>query len=170
MRRLLAIDPGYTATGWSIVLLGDRGNPEAVVRSGVIRTKPDNDLSVGESDMLRCRSIARELRDVIRIEEPACSVVETTISGQSLRALKAMALAWATAIATVALADIPLRVVTDAAGKKALGLRRGAEKPEIQAAVAALHPEWEAQGGPKYWREHTADAIAAAHAVRGELW
>lgn len=161
---VLAVDVGFTATGW-VLLRG--GRP---VYCGVIRTQKSpvkRGVRVADDDAERCAFLARELRGLIARHQPRAIVAELPTGGSlSARAVRAMALASGVVVAVVELAGVPVEWTTPDAGRKATTGRRSATKDDVRAGACRALPELEAILPQTAIWEHVTDAAAAYLAAR----
>jgi len=162
--RILAIDPGLAACGWALWAINTRtrlfvGTPQI----GVIETEPEGGPR-GLDDVRRLDDLVDNLLEY----GDGCDVIvyERPLGMQAARAAVALALVhglirglWGGRNRDRALVDVmPLQV------KAALVGNERASKEEMIRAAARVCPGI-AQVPPAL-REHVADAIGAAHALR----
>mgnify|MGYP001332561224 CR=1 FL=1 len=162
--RILAIDPGLAACGWALWAINTRtrlfvGTPQI----GVIETEPEGGPR-GLDDVRRLDLLGAELHDYSLGVDVV--VYERPLGMQAARAAVALGLVhglirgiFAARTRGVALVDVmPLQV------KAALVGNERASKEEMIRAAARVCPGI-AQVQPAL-REHVADAIGVAHALR----
>jgi Holliday junction resolvasome RuvABC endonuclease subunit len=128
--------------------------------------------SVASDDARRIEEVTRAILDLSRATPPDAAVVELPVGGaKSAKAIKGMAYAAATSIATLCVLKIPTTVISPFASKKHLTGDPYADKEEVILAVQQIWPDisWPSKamkrGKPKIdmrGMEAIADALAAA--------
>jgi crossover junction endodeoxyribonuclease RuvC len=157
--RILAIDPGFRATGWVVVDVA--GTRIEFVDCGVVRTeKAKGKVLVSEDDWACCRQLASELVAVTDRYEPTCLVVETPQGSKSARAIKSMAYAYAVCASLAGVVRLPAVLVSAGAAKKAATGRKNASKAAVAEAIGFLPADALAEVRPASKREHVYDAAA----------
>lgn len=128
--RVLGIDPGSRHTGWALVL---RSNGRfQLEEAGVIDTDPAAPMA------LRLCQILRELRGIIRLQQPTVAAIEVIFSHRS--AVSALTLGQARGVALAALADSDLAVHEYHAStiKQSVGGSGKADKAQVARMVGML--------------------------------
>lgn len=166
---ILAVDAGFTATGYAVV----RGG--AVLTCGCIRTEPTklkHAVRKADDDVERCQLIARQLKLLTQNYPVQGLLVELpTGGGQSARAVACMSKASAVMATFVELMGLPTEWITPTAVKLITG-RKDASKEDVEKTVLARWPDVPLPKA-KCEREHVTDAlgvyIAAEHGTLARL-
>lgn len=155
--RVLGVDPGLGTTGYAVIDF-ERGEPR-LVEAGAIRAAPGNPLSE------RLRSIAEDLREVIRELKPGVVGLESLFSTHRFPR-SALQMAHVRGVVCLVAAEAGLEVVDIApsAVKSAVVGTGGATKEQVQATVQAIY----ALDAPPRPAD-VADALAIATAVAYRL-
>jgi Holliday junction resolvasome RuvABC endonuclease subunit len=154
---LLALDPGYTNTGWVLFEDGE------IIDSGCIKTEKTKRKGslVSHDHAARCSLIAKKLAEIIREHDVQGIVGELPSSGgKSSRAVAGMARAGAIPACVAAIFSIPCEWCTPFELKKHMTGNGNAGKGSIQAEVLKRYPSAR-NGKGKGDFEHIADAIGA---------
>lgn len=166
MRRIIAVDVGFVATGIVVIDLADQGK---MIYHGCLVTKPTTDkksLYVAHDDARRMQELATGLQEVSVEFDTKRMVVELPHGGsKSARGCRCMALATGAIAATVAMLDLVVEYYTPDQTRKAATGRRMASKDEVVAAMGAIYPQI-LDISPAQAREAVADAAATFEAAK----
>lgn len=162
--RLLAVDPGFRATGW--VALDYHGGPPSVIDAGVIRTARTTTKQhtyVADDDARCLREIHRGLMSAVLRYLPDVLIAETPAGSKSSRAAKAMGMVYAVVVSLAESARLPLVLVTAGEARKAAGwaTSKGAVA-EYVSREGVLVADWDAllRDVTPSKHEHVYDAAA----------
>ncbi len=129
MIRILGIDPGSRLTGYGVVEMhGDRA---ICICNGCIKT-PEGELAG------RLRAIHSGLQRVIEDFEPLEMAIESIFVHRNVDSALKLGQARGTAVAAVAINNLPVFEYTPAAIKKAVVGRGNAAKTQVQHMVKAI--------------------------------
>lgn len=166
---ILAIDAGFTAMGWALVV------GREVVKVGCIRTRPPSgtrkrEVRVASQDVERTQFLARKLRTVINENAVAGMVVELPGGGaKGARANACMARAGAVVATLAELMGLPTEWVAPLDAKSATGVAK-AQKEDVARMVLGRWPDVAGLLPPSLGeREHILDALGAYIAAEGGL-
>ncbi len=126
---VLGVDPGLSATGYGVV---EAGNPPIAVLAGVIRTDPDQPMSV------RLGELFSGLTQVVEETKPDVMAVETVFTNRNLQTAIAVGRASGVALLVAARAGLPVSEYVPTAVKSAITGDGSASKTQIQQMVARL--------------------------------
>ena len=127
--RVLGIDPGSRATGWSLLIVD--GNRYRLECAGVVRPR-------GENRSQRLADLQRKLTAVINDLGPDCAAVESSFAGVNPKS--GLALAESRGVILAVLGGLDLRVASysPAEVKSAIVGHGRAEKQQIKYMVVRL--------------------------------
>ncbi|RAY17211.1 crossover junction endodeoxyribonuclease RuvC [Actinomadura craniellae] len=129
--RVLGIDPGLTRCGVGVVD-GAPGAPLTLVRVGVVRTSPDDDLA---ARLLGIEQGIEELMDEVR---PDAVAVERVFAQHNVSTVMGTAQAGAVAIVAAARRGLPVALHTPSEAKAAVTGSGRADKAQVTAMVTRL--------------------------------
>lgn len=152
-KRILGIDPGYTCTGYALVLASH--NSHRLIASGTI--KPRGDLAE------RLNQIYTEVTEVIRTHKPDMLSIENVFFHRDAQAALKLGQARGAAICAAAQADLPVHEYSAKFVKKTIVGRGAATKTQVKFMVARLLQVAERTSDD----ETDAMAIALCHAFSG---
>lgn len=170
---ILAIDPSFCNTGWSVW-----DGAGQVIDTGCIRTEKTKNkmLRVSDDTAARIQTVAGELAAVIQQHKVAGIVAELPSGGaKSAAAAKAMGIATAIVACTAEFHKLPAEYYTPMDVKKALAHNKVASKEDMEQAAAIVSPiqaaKWAHQKGKFQGRylpewEHIADSIGCYEAAK----
>src|SRR5271154_6301477 len=155
--RVLGVDPGLTRCGVGVVD-GAPGRALRLVRVGVIRTSPANDIAA------RLLAIETELESWLDDCQPDAVAVERVFSQQNVRTVMGTAQAGAVAIVCAARRGLPVATHTPSEVKAAVTGSGRADKAQVTAMVTRLLRLADA---PRPADSADALALAICHLWRG---
>ena len=129
--RVLGVDPGLTRCGVGVVE-GAPGRPLAMVRVGVIRTAPGDDIAD------RLLAIETGIEAWLDACEPGAVAVERVFSQANVRTVMGTAQAGAIAIVCAARRGLPVALYTPSEVKAAVTGNGRADKDQVTAMVTRL--------------------------------
>jgi Holliday junction resolvasome RuvABC endonuclease subunit len=169
---ILGIDVGFAKPGICVIdtSIGDQWR---VLHTSILKTAPGKKQAgeyVSHLDAARMVLVARWMRDVVRTHRPTQACIELPSGGaRNATAIRSMAMASGTTVATLAVLDVPTRYVTPRETKLFMTGDADAEKVQMVDAVARRFPSMTWPGAAEA-RAAIADAVAAAlfYATHGE--
>src|ERR1700690_2872792 len=129
--RVLGVDPGLTRCGVGVVD-GAPGRALSLVRVGVIRTSPADDIAA------RLLAIETELESWLDACQPDAVAVERVFSQQNVRTVMGTAQAGAVAIVCAARRGLPVALHTPSEVKAAVTGNGRADKDQVTIMVTKL--------------------------------
>jgi crossover junction endodeoxyribonuclease RuvC len=129
--RVLGVDPGLTRCGVGVVE-GAPGRALTMIRVGVIRTSPDDDIAA------RLLSIETEIEAWLDTCRPDAVAVERVFSQQNVRTVMGTAQVGAVAIVCAARRGLPVALHTPTEVKAAVTGNGRADKDQVTAMVTRL--------------------------------
>ena len=129
--RVLGIDPGLTRCGLGVVE-GVPGRPPALVATGVVRTRADEDIAA------RLLAIEEEIERWLTEYQPDTVAVERVFAQHTVRTVKSPAQAGAVAIVCAARRGLPVALHTPSEVKAAVTGNGRADKDQVTAMVTRL--------------------------------
>jgi crossover junction endodeoxyribonuclease RuvC len=129
--RVLGVDPGLTRCGLGMVD-GTTGRQLAMVRSGVVRTPPDDVIG------LRLLAIEQQIEEWLSSYQPDAVAVERVFSQHNVRTVMGTAQAGAVAIVCAARRGIPVTLHTPSEVKASVTGSGRADKAQVTAMVVRL--------------------------------
>jgi crossover junction endodeoxyribonuclease RuvC len=129
--RVLGVDPGLTRCGVGVVD-GAPGRALSLVRVGVIRTSPADDIAA------RLLAIETELESWLDACQPDAVAVERVFSQQNVRTVRGTAQAGAVAIVCAARRGLPVATHTPSEVKAAVTGNGRAGKEQVTTMVTKL--------------------------------
>jgi crossover junction endodeoxyribonuclease RuvC len=155
--RVLGVDPGLTRCGVGVVD-GAPGKPLALVRVGVIRTSPDDDIGT------RLIALERGLEEILDATAPDAVAVERVFSQHNVSTVMGTAQAGAIAIACGARRGLPVALHTPSEAKAAVTGNGRAGKLQVTTMVTRL---LRLDAPPRPADAADALALAICHVWRG---
>ncbi|MEU7868520.1 crossover junction endodeoxyribonuclease RuvC [Dactylosporangium sp. NPDC049140] len=155
--RVLGVDPGLTRCGVGVVE-GSPGRPCRLVHYEVVRSDPDQDLS------LRLLNLDRRLTELVAEHKPESIAVERVFSQHNVRTVMGTAQAGAVAILAAARAGLPVQLYTPSEVKAAVSGNGQADKAQVTAMVTRL---LRLEVAPRPADAADALALAICHVWRG---
>jgi crossover junction endodeoxyribonuclease RuvC len=129
--RVLGVDPGLTRCGVGVVD-GSPGKPLTLVRVGVIRTSPDDEIGV------RLFELERGLEEILDAVRPDAVAVERVFAQHNVRTVMGTAQAGAVAIVCAARRGLPVALHTPSEAKAAVTGNGRADKAQVTMMVTRL--------------------------------
>lgn len=145
---ILGIDPGLQKTGWGVIR--SEGNSLRYVASGLIRTKPDEELAV------RLACLHHGIKSVVEAHAPKEAAVEETFVNQNPASALKLGQARGVVLCVPALFDVPVAEYAANKIKKSIVGTGHAQKDQIGMMIRRILP---ACGSIT---EDEADALAVA--------
>jgi crossover junction endodeoxyribonuclease RuvC len=155
--RVLGVDPGLTRCGVGVVD-GSPGKPLILVRVGVIRTSPDDDIGT------RLVELERGLEEILDAVRPDAVAVERVFAQHNVRTVMGTAQAGAVAIVCAARRGLPVALHTPSEAKAAVTGNGRADKAQVTMMVTRL---LRLDAVPKPADAADALALAICHVWRG---
>jgi crossover junction endodeoxyribonuclease RuvC len=125
---VLGVDPGLTTTGYGII--ASSGSSERAIAAGVIRTEPDQPLSI------RLEELAGDLRDVVAEHRPSTAAIEQVFVNNNRQTAMSVARASGVVLLVLAEAGVAVAEYTPSAVKMALTGSGSADKTQMQRVIA----------------------------------
>jgi crossover junction endodeoxyribonuclease RuvC len=122
---VLGIDPGLKTTGYAVA------SPDSVMAIGVIRTEPNQPVSV------RLLEIQRDIAELIRVHEPEAMALEQVFVNRNLHTAMSVVRASGAAMVAAAAAGIPVLEYSPSKVKAAVAGYGSATKEQVQRMVAS---------------------------------
>jgi len=178
-RLVLGLDPGFASLGYAVLALGQGGEPDLVLRLGVIRTKKTDvkqRVLSADDNIRRARELARSLDNLFQIGvpdaiapnelEPRVRLVaaeKMSFPRNSMAAAK-MAISWGIIVANLTRRGQALLQATPQEIKRRVTGKATASKEEVQSAMVRRYGRGLGRMVAKLPRgehEHAFDALAA---------
>ena len=172
MTLILAVDPGFAATGLALMEKADDGN-WVPLELKCVRTEKNlakHAVRVADDDAARIQFAAKEISDMILHNSVKRMVVELPDGGgQSARAVRAMALATGMIVTLAEAHNVAVEYYRPADTRAAAGVPKSVQgrdkvKEIVMAEMAKRYPSL-ADFGTKAEREHIADALSCFEAA-----